>query len=265
MPIVMRWNQVALAAVTIMLIAVPEAARSEPEGAAATRAAGLVPLAEIEPSIQQDIRYAGPHNFTGQRVPGYEAAACWLRPEAARALAKVQADLARQTPPLSLRVFDCYRPRRAVQAFVRWVGEADDGATRSYHPDVARRSLVAQGYIGPNSSHSRGIAVDLTLMRPSKIPDGATPQSNGTVLTDCTKPRGDNADGPGTLDMGTTFDCFDPKSNTAHAGITAEQRTARLTLKRVMERHGFTNYAREWWHFTYSGADGGRPFDVPVR
>lgn len=232
----------------------------------------LVALSTIDSGIGQDMRYASDNNFTGRRVPGYEAAECWLRPAAAHALAKVHADLVAEHPDLSLKVFDCYRPRRAVQAFVAWAGSTDDGKTRYYYPNVSRKALLARGYIGRSSNHSKGIAVDLTLVR--------RPVSQGNSVG--TRPVADNAEAPrgvactqtsdrafdaNSLDMGTMFDCFDRKSHTQAAGLTGEQRSARQMLTRLMERRGFQNYAKEWWHFTYGGGgdnDGGS-FDMPVQ
>ncbi|MCB1519904.1 MAG: M15 family metallopeptidase [Hyphomicrobiaceae bacterium] len=229
----------------------------------------LVALSEIDPTISQDIRYASTANFTGKRVPGYEAPACWLRPAVAAALAKVQADLVAASPPLSLRVFDCYRPRRSVRAFVDWVGQRDDGKTRGYYPSVRRDALIARGYIGAASAHSRGIAVDLTIVRLAPAGDGgALPldgDKRGHATTPCTEAGPASNLAAGGIDMGTTFDCFDVKSHTAAGGLTPDQRQARATLKSAMERRGFRNYAREWWHFSYPAADDGRSFDVPIN
>lgn len=228
--------------------------------------APLVALRLIDPSIHQDMRYAGPDNFTGRRVPGYESGECWLRPAAARALAKVEAELAKASPPLALLVFDCYRPKRAVAAFMEWAAAPDDGRTRHYHPNLARRSLVSLGYIGRNSTHSRGIAVDLTIIRkdggdvPAKRTSTVSSAAARTACTDAS----DQDRNPAAFDMGTSFDCFDPKSNTEHASLDLDQHHARQTLKRVMRRHGFENYAKEWWHYTFPAADDGRAFDMPV-
>lgn len=240
-----------------LLIAAVLVSGTHVQAAQKNGAAPLVALSKVDPTIAQDIRYAGENNFTGAPVPGYQAAECWLRPRVAEALARVQADLASQGT-LSLLVFDCYRPRRAVRAFLDWVGGKGGTAGSGYHPGTPRAQLVAKGYIGANSSHSRGIAVDLTL-----IDKGAPPKSPAKAPRDCRDTAGSGG-GTGALDMGTTFDCFDAKSHTASAAVTASQRAARLTLKRAMERHGFTNYSREWWHFTYGAADDGRSFDLPV-
>lgn len=230
----------------------------------------LVALSAIDPSIRQDMRYAGDNNFTGRRVPGYEWAECWLRPAAARALAKVQADLVAEHPELSLKVFDCYRPRRAVQAFVAWAGSTDDGRTQHYHPNVARSALLARGYIGRSSNHSKGIAVDLTLVR--REGSQSDPAARRPAVENAEASRGvactetsDKVFDANSLDMGTMFDCFDRRSHTQAAGLTVEQKSARQMLTRLMERRGYQNYAKEWWHFTYGGkGDDGRSFDVPV-
>lgn len=229
----------------------------------------LVPLSAIDPSIRQEVRYATGKNFTGRRVPGYDAAECWLKPVAARALAKVQADLIAEHPDLSLKVFDCYRPRRAVQAFVAWAGTEDDGSTRHYYPNLSRGALLERGYIGRSSSHSKGIAVDLTLVRRAgSNSDRATLHTAGvgaetSTAVACTQ-SSDQAIDANSLDMGTTFDCFDRKSHTDAAGLSVEQRSARRMLTRFMQRHGFQNYSKEWWHFTYDAGDDGRTFDLPV-
>lgn len=233
--------------------------------------APLVPLSAIDPSIRQDMRYASENNFTGLRVPGYDAGECWLKPAVARSLAKVQADLAAAHPDLSLKVFDCYRPRRSVQAFVAWAGGADDGKTQSYYPNVSRSALLALGYIGRSSNHSKGIAVDLTLVRRAEkaidaLGGGGTVaggKPSGASRIACTD-TSDQAFDANSLDMGTTFDCFDRKSHTEAAGLSDAQRSARQLLVGLMHRRGFKNYAKEWWHFTYGAADDGRSFDVPV-
>ena len=86
---------------------------------------GFVYLRDVAPSIAQDMRYAGPDNFTGKPVPGYGAAECVLQAAAAKALARAQVEA--QRLGLSLKVYDCYRPVRAVRAFVAWAGAPEDG------------------------------------------------------------------------------------------------------------------------------------------
>ena len=121
---------------------------------------GFVYLRDIDPAIQQDMRYAGSKNFTGRPAPGYDAPECVLARQAAEALKAVQADL--KAKGLGLKVYDCYRPERAVAGFVAWTKEPDDPeAKAAYYPNVPKRELLPN-YIAPRSGHSRGAAVDLT-------------------------------------------------------------------------------------------------------
>jgi D-alanyl-D-alanine dipeptidase len=90
-------------------------------------------LRDIDPSIEQDIRYAGSDNFMGQPMAGYNAAECILRRDAALALQRVQADLAGSG--LTLKVYDCYRPTRAVRAMANWAHDgAPVGANKRFFP-----------------------------------------------------------------------------------------------------------------------------------
>ena len=202
---------------------------------------GFVLLSALDPGIVQDMRYATADNLIGRPLAGYEDAACILRVEVAQALARVQADL--KPLGLGLKVYDCYRPARAVRAMAAWTqdGRADG---KRFHPRVGKRDLL-NGYISTRSLHSAGIAVDVTLMRLGERP--ATTQGNA----DCNAP-GRARDG--TLDMGTSFDCLDPDSHTHSLRVTAEQRQHRMTLLAAMRKRGFSNYHREWWHFSYGGA-----------
>lgn len=220
--------------------------------------AGLVYLRDIDPSIAQDMRYAGYDNFTGRPLPGYGAAECVLRREVAEALRNVQADLAREN--LSLKVYDCYRPVRAVAAFARWAQDADDGATKRFFPGLKKRALFAQGYIAAQSRHSTGTAVDLTLVRLPAPP--APPFDPAARYGPCTAPAGERAP-DNALDMGTGFDCFDDKSHTASAAITPAQKRRRGLLVAAMRARGLHNYFREWWHFGF-GARPARTYDFSI-
>jgi D-alanyl-D-alanine dipeptidase len=200
----------------------------------------FVYLRDIDSSIEQDIRYAGSENFTGKPVPGYGAPECVLVRRAAEALKAVQAEL--RAKGLGLRVYDCYRPARAVARFVAWAKEPDDPAAKAiYYPNVAKSELLPN-YIAPRSGHSRGAAVDLTL-----VPLGGKPKDS-PPSGPCTAPQGSEAP-DGSLAMGTTFDCFDAKSGELASNYTAEQHTHRVTLGDAMEAHGFKDYDFEWWHF----------------
>jgi D-alanyl-D-alanine dipeptidase len=223
----------------------------------------LVYLRDVDPSVLQDIRYAGPDNFTGRPVPGYVAGECVLMREAADALARVQqALLARR---LSLKVYDCYRPRQAVRAFVAWVkdgnGTPADTFLKRFHPNIERSRIITDGYVAAVSQHSRGDTVDLTLVELPMRP--TAPFSRQTVYGPCTGPAEARAPDAG-VDMGTGYDCFDPLSHTASAGITQTQAGWRRTLLEAMSKEGFRNYRREWWHFTLASARPARAFSAPI-
>ncbi len=222
----------------------------------------LVYLRDIDASILQDMRYAGPDNFTGRRVPGYGASECVLLREATEALSRVQRALL--PLKLSLKVYDCYRPRRAVRAFVDWVKEGEtavDPLLKRFHPNVSRSQLIEHGYLAAVSHHSRGDTVDLTLVQlPAKR---VAPFSRNTVYGPCTGPAQERAP-DASVDMGTGFDCLDPLSHTRAPGITALQRRWRETLVEAMGREGFRNYHKEWWHFTFALARSSQEFSVPI-
>jgi D-alanyl-D-alanine dipeptidase len=221
--------------------------------------AGFVRLRELAPTIAQDIRYTTPFNFTGAPVPGYGRAECVLTREAATALIRVEWRLARQG--YGLKLFDCYRPARAVAAFNDWVkrpGAPDLG--RIFHPGIARGDLVARGYIAGNSSHSRGSTVDAGLVRAGEAalptPVDAGPCDGPAAI----RPR------ESSLDLGTSVDCFSEKSALRHSGVTAEARRNRETLAAAMAAEGFRSYSKEWWHFTLAKEPFPKtPFDFAIE
>jgi D-alanyl-D-alanine dipeptidase len=249
----------------------------------------FVYLRDIDPTILQDMRYAGPDNFVGRKVPGYEAPECVLARQAAQALKAVQADLRKQG--FTLKVYDCYRPARAVKAFVNWAKLPDDPkAKATYYPALPKRSLFP-GYIATVSGHSRGSTVDLTIVAlesppvprsggdgakampgaesasrsPSaQSPERAAASGDAGGARPCTAPEGVRAP-DNSIDMGTAFDCFDVKANTHTGGLTEQQRANRAKLMEAMQRHGFKNYAKEWWHFTLANEPYPRTiFDFPI-
>jgi D-alanyl-D-alanine dipeptidase len=206
---------------------------------------GFVYLRDVDPTITQDIRYAGPSNFTGAPVPGYGAAECVLARPAAEALKRVQEAVAARG--LTLKVYDCYRPARAVSSFVEWAEKPDDPRAKDiYYPNLDKRALFPD-YIATRSSHSRGATVDLTL-----VPRDAKPAPDAQEAPrSCTAPQKGQAP-DGSVAMGTSFDCFDVKANTETAGLSDEARSNRALLVDAMKAAGFENYPMEWWHFTYA-------------
>jgi D-alanyl-D-alanine dipeptidase len=221
----------------------------------------FVYLRDIDPTILQDMRYAGSDNFTGAHVPGYGAPECVLVRQAAEALKRVQADLRRK--PLTLKVYDCYRPARAVAAFVDWAKEPDDPhAKLTYYPNLPKAALFPD-YIATRSGHSRGATLDLTLVPIAEEAQAATPTQTA-LPRHCTAPQKRQAP-DGSLAMGTSFDCFDAKANTAALGLSKEERENRAMLLEAMQAHGFTNYPKEWWHFTLEPEPyPDKIFDFPI-
>jgi len=203
-------------------------------GAACAKAAppqGFVRLSDVAPHIVQDMRYAGPENFTGRPVPGYHAPRCWLRVEAAQALKAAHEEAAKEG--LKLVVYDCYRPPAATRAFITWAEDAADQKMKeAYYPRVDKRALFDLGYIAKASTHTTGLAVDLAF-------EG--------------------------LDFGTPFDLFDDISATADPNVTSAARKNRDRLVALMVKHGFENLPNEWWHFTFKGSADPSPADFDVE
>ena len=183
---------------------------------------GFVVLAEVLPHIVQEIRYYSTDNFIGERIDGYEEPCALLSAEAARALKAVSNELFVQG--YRLKIFDAYRPACAVRQFVLWGIEDRDIRMKPYfYPDLEKQKLFAKGYIAKQSSHSRGSAVDLTLL------DMKTGKE---------------------LDMGSPFDLFSELSHPDNRSITEEQYENRMTLRNAMLRNGFAPIDCEWWHFS---------------
>ncbi|HOG17394.1 MAG: D-alanyl-D-alanine dipeptidase [Syntrophaceae bacterium PtaU1.Bin231] len=223
---------------------------------------GFVDVASVVPSALLEIRYYGEHNFVGRPVDGYRAPKCLLTRPAAEALAKVQADLAPFS--MTLKIYDGYRPQAAVDHFVRWARELGDVRTKKeFYPTVDKAHLFRDGYIDSRSGHSRGSTVDLTIV-PLPVPSQPA-YVGGQPLVACYRPAGERfADN--SIDMGTGFDCFHELSHPENPGIGLQQRINRLLLKTLMEKHGFRNYDKEWWHFTLKNEPyPDRYFNFPVE
>jgi len=217
------------AALALLLLA------AQPAQAQAPLPPGFVDAAAVVDGLIVDVRYFGANNFVGERIDGYERPRCLLSVPAANALAAVERDLSARG--LGLKVFDCYRPQRAVDQFVRWAQRIDDvKRKREFYPDEDKRELFKKGYISDRSGHSRGSTVDLTL-----------------VL------RADARE----LDMGSPFDFFSPKSWPSDSDQAQQNRAL---LAAAMRRGGFRPYDKEWWHFTLNNEPfPDTYFDFPVR
>ena len=186
-----------------------------------TDASGFVLLSDFVPHIVQEIRYYSTINFIGERIDGYEEPVALLSIEAARALKAAATELAVQG--YRLKVFDAYRPVAAVRQFILWGIEDTDVRMKPYfYPDLEKQELFQRGYIAKQSSHSRGSAIDVTLL------DMRTGRE---------------------LDMGSPFDLFSEVSHPDYRGISEEQFENRMLLQRAMLRNGFMPLDCEWWHF----------------
>lgn len=206
---------------------------------------GFVEIREIIPDVILDMRYTSNHNFLGVPVDGYKAEKCYLTIEAAQALLKVQEEL--RNFSLSIKIYDAYRPQRAVAHFVRWANDLNDTLTkREFYPGVDKSRLFVDGYIAEKSGHSRGSTVDLTIV---PIPLPFQPDFNIDDQCVCFE-SADNRFKDNSIDMGTGFDCFHPLSHTENQEITPQQKANRLLLKTLMDKYGFRNLPEEWWHFT---------------
>ena len=204
-------------------------------------AANLVDIRTLVPDIAEDIKYAGSDNFMGTPADGYRAPACLLLRPVAEALAKVEHELRAQHR--RLKIWDCYRPARAVAHFVRWAHDLSDQRTKPQHYPRLDKSELLHGYIAESSGHSRGATIDLTMQQCAD--DG----------THCTP-----------LDMGTDFDFFDVRAHTDSPEVTAQQHANRALLRDAMQREGFRNYPMEWWHYTLEPEPTPHTiYDVPVQ
>ena len=217
-------------------------------------------LGDIDPTIRQDIRYAGTNNFMGRPLAGYDAAECVVKRGVGLALKKVQQELVLRK--LSLKMLDCYRPARAVRNMAAWARDGQETpAQRRYNPAFSERDLFRLGYIAEVSGHSTGAAVDLTLV---DLRAGASPAFDPAKAYAGIYTAPENLRAPeASVDMGTGYDCSDVKAHTAAASITPAQRRWRNTLVSVMARQGFVNYSKEWWHSSLPGV-ASHVYDFPA-
>lgn len=191
------------------------------------RPGDFVDLSDHTPSVLLELRYATAENFVGSVVDGYEKPRAWLTKPAADALNDAQLKLLPMG--FSLKLYDAYRPQRAVTHFVRWAQDLEDTKMKaSYYPDVPKSELFARGYIALESGHSRGSAVDVTLVKRTA--------------------QGDWAE----VDMGSLWDYFGDQSAPDSNEVSARASALRSLLRAVMTTCGFDPYEQEWWHFSFS-------------
>ncbi|MDR1569619.1 MAG: D-Ala-D-Ala dipeptidase VanX [Oscillospiraceae bacterium] len=198
---------------------------------------GFVFLDEMLHGIRWDSKYATWDNFTGKPVDGYEVNRIAGTYDLGLALMKVRQRAA--ALGYGLLLWDAYRPKRAVNCFLRWAAQPEDERTKArYYPHIEKREIISRGYIAAKSSHSRGSTVDLTLYR----------------LDTCT-----------LVPMGGDFDFMDERSHHETNGVSAIETQNRRILRSIMEDSGFKSYSCEWWHYVL--CDEPYPdsyFDFPV-
>lgn len=199
---------------------------------------GFVNVTDVVPDAILEIRYYSTYNFVGERIDGYLQPVALMTRQSADSLKAVSDELKAQG--YHIKIWDAYRPQRAVDHFIRWAENVQDTAMKQiFYPMVDKSLLFEQGYIYARSSHSRGSTVDLTLV------DAATGKE---------------------LDMGSPFDWFGIESHPDYVCPLPIQMENRLLLRNAMLRHGFAPLDSEWWHFTLANEPyPDTYFDFPVR
>ncbi|MEP5338502.1 MAG: M15 family metallopeptidase [Algibacter sp.] len=183
---------------------------------------GFVYVKDSIPTLDIELRYFTSNNFVGTLIDGYQSNRLILTAEATQALKNVQTEL--EDHNLCLKVYDGYRPQKAVNHFMRWANDLNDTINKLvFYPDVDKKNLFKEEYIASRSGHSKGSTLDLTII------DGETG-----------KP----------IDMGSDYDFFGQESWVNSQKITDKQKSNRQLLQSIMIKHGFKNYPKEWWHFT---------------
>jgi zinc D-Ala-D-Ala dipeptidase len=194
-------------------------------------------LDEILQGVRWDSKYATWDNFTGKPVDGYEVNRIVL----SQALADALRDAKEKAASLGygLLIFDGYRPQRAVNCFLHWSAQQEDGLTKEkYYPNIERSEMITKGYVASKSSHSRGSAVDLTLYR---------------LNTDA------------LVSMGSGFDFMDEHSHHSSKAIPSNEAENRCLLSSIMEDSGFEPFAYEWWHYALKNEPYPNSyFDFPI-
>ena len=192
---------------------------------------------EAVPGVRWDAKYATWDNFTGKPVDGYLANR--IVGTSALVAALDEAREKAESLGFGLLLWDGYRPQRAVDCFVRWSQQPEDGRTKLRHyPNIDRAAMFEKGYVATKSGHSRGSTVDLTLY------DLATGE---------------------LVPMGSDHDFMDQISHHGAEQITQVEASNRQHLRSLMEACGFVAYDCEWWHYTLK--DEPYPatyFDFPI-
>ncbi len=243
----MRLRQLSLLTFMLLVVLSGDVKAQEPESGGLRDSLsvphnGFVYVKDYIPDLIEDLRYFTTNNFMGARADGYEANRAILSKEAAVALKNVADDLREQG--YVIKIFDAYRPQRAVSHFVRWSQTSDQKMKADYYPTLSKKKLFPT-YVARRSGHSKGSTIDMTI---------------------CYK------DTKEEVDMGSHFDFFGPASHTMFMGsysggkVTEAHNKNRLMLQRAMTKHGFKPYKNEWWHFTLANEPFPSTwFDFPIK
>ena len=182
----------------------------------------FVNISDVAGDVVLELRYYSTYNFIGDRIDGYLEPIALLTKEAAAALKAASDEAVRNG--YRIKIYDAYRPQRAVEHFVRWAKDLNDTRMKSiFYPEVSKENLFLEGYIAEHSGHSRGSTVDITLFDMVK---------------------------GGEADMGGYFDYFGEISHSDYKELDEKQYNNRMLLRRIMVNCGFTPLREEWWHFT---------------
>ena len=229
-----RWLNLFMAVLFAVVLACPWRA----EAADPMDSSDFVVVSDEIPDVLQEIRYFSAYNFVGSHIDGYEEPVALMTREAAAALKAAAADF--RASGYVIKIYDAYRPQRAVSHFVRWAADVQDVRMKSYfYPTTDKSRVFELGYVAKHSGHSRGSTIDMTIV------DMKTGQE---------------------LDVGEHFDYFGERSHYAYKGVSQKQQENRKFLRQVMERHGFQGLAEEWWHFTLKHEPfPDTYFDFPVK
>lgn len=217
----------------------------------------FVYLKDIAPDIIQDVRYSTDENFVGCKIDGYLYNTIIIKKCVAEALAEANKFL--NTKGYNLVIYDAYRPKRAVEHFIKWSNTNDNLMKENYYPNLQKSSLLKLGYISDTSTHCKGYTVDLSIIK--KGQSLHKPIAIKRNLSDCVITFLDD----GTVDMGTGFDFLHESSNHESKYINGQAADNRRFLKFVMIKYGFEPYQKEWWHYTYKKRNDNQDYDFIVK
>ncbi len=181
----------------------------------------FVNIEDIIPNVIVDMRYFSSNNFVGEKIDGYLDNCALLTKDAANYLRGASDQFLKDG--YRIKIFDAYRPYKALVHFKRWLNNDDNKMKDMFYKDLSKKELIEKDYISLLSSHTRGSTVDITLV------DIKTNEE---------------------IDMGCNFDNFGKIAHYDYKNLTKEQLNNRKYLRSVMEKYNFKPLNNEWWHFT---------------